>query len=279
MAADATPLRAFLANGVLPFLLLLTGGHALALDIVTGRQEPMLVPDAPAAQPMLRPLRQCESEVRNAARDAAAVPKGRAPSAMAHAQAVKECEAANATSEALNAIERERVRKQNASRAADAERAKVRVEEQRIMFEAEEKEVARLLQRWLPKVEGSYRPDALALLPDNPHLLLGSVIAGPMRLVRRLSPDSALATHGGAYMRIDGMPPDLALYSERPFVLIGKVVEVVPLEPAAPLTSPVARIQWIDGGDCALTASASRAAAQRCLPWLGLRHKLTRQPG
>lgn len=255
-------------------LLLLAFAPAFGGETVTGRPEPTLRGDFSEVQPMLKTLRDCEAEVEREAREAAAVARGRGPSALARTQSVKECEATNAMWRQLNAEEVARVRSQNAARAADAERARARLEEARALFEAEEKEVARLLAAWLPRVDASYRPDGLALLEDNPHLLVGATVAGPLRLVERLSPGAAIASYGDALLRIDGLPPHLALFSSRPFVMIGKVVDVVRLDATHARQAPVARVEWMAGGDCALAASPAAPQGVRCLPWMGLRRRL-----
>ncbi|TFY96644.1 hypothetical protein EZ216_19845 [Ramlibacter humi] len=132
--------------------------------------------------------------------------------------------------------------------------------------------MARLLADWLPKVDSSYRRDGLSMLADNAHLLVGGTVAGPFRLIERQSAGSAVAAYGGAYLRIEGIPPQLPLFSSRSFVMIGKVTEVVRLSEF--WDRPVAKVQWLAGGDCAIEGSAAARAGLGCLPWQGLRRRL-----
>lgn len=240
---------------------------------VTGRPEPTLRGDFREVRPSLMTLKNCDAEVEREAREAAEVPKGRAPSAQARAQAVKECEATNARWRDSNQEELARVRVQNASLSADAEKARTRLREEKAVFEAEEQEVARLLADWMPKVDASYRPDGLALLADNAHMMVGGTVAGPFRLIERQSAGSAVVAYGDAYARVEGIPPQVALFSNRPFVMIGKVTEVVSLKEPFQRRA-VAKVQWLAGGDCAIEGSPAARAGLGCVPWQGLRRRL-----
>ncbi|MDR6890666.1 MULTISPECIES: hypothetical protein [Variovorax] len=240
----------------------------------TGRPSPTLRGDFSEIKPMRKQLRRCSEEVEQEARQNST---GKwAPSPAARAQAVRECEATNAIWEEANREEIARVQRQNASRAADLAKARVDLQAAQTNFEAEEHEVHRLVERWLTRIDSSFRPDGLMLLADNPHLLKGATIAGPFRLLERRSADSAIATSGNAYIRIEKIPPELPLFSDRPFVMIARVKEVESPDPKSAFRSkPMAVVEWSDGGDCALaTGSAGPRAGLGCLPWKGLQRSL-----
>jgi len=259
------------------FFFLVSAWHApftLAAEGTTGRAAPTLRGDFTEIRPMLKPLRHCREEIEQEARMNST--SRWAPSAAARAQAAKECEATNAKWAEMNREELARVHRQNDSLSRDLARAQARLSLAQADFEAEEKEVARLIGPWKSKLDSSFKADALGLLADNPHLLVGTTIAGPFRLLERRGPDSAVATHANAYVQIEKIPADLALFSDRPFVMIARVREVVHLNPQSAYRSwPTAVVEWIDGADCALaTGSAGARAGIGCLPWKGLQRTL-----
>ena len=223
---------------------------------------------------MLKPLRLCREEIEEEARTNSS--SRWVPSAAARAQAAKECEATNLRWAEMNREELARVHRQNESFASDLVRAQARLALSQADFEAEEKEVARLIGPWKAKLDSSFKVDALGLLADNPHLLVGATIAGPFRLLERRRPDSAVAIYANAYVQIEQIPADLPLFSDRPFVMIARVREVARLNPQSAYRSwPTAIVEWIDGADCALnTGSAGARAGIGCLPWKGLKRSL-----
>jgi hypothetical protein len=248
------------------------------MESVTGRAPPSLRGDFTDITPVLRRPRRCKEEIEQEARLNSTRQWTSSPAA--RAQAVKECDATNAMWEESNQEEISRVQRQNASRTADLAKARAQLQAAQADFEAEEHEVQRLVTRWLTRVDSRFRPDGLMLLPDNAHLLAGATIAGPFRLLERRSADSAIATSGNAYVKIERIPAELALYSDRPFVMIARVKEVQNSDPKSVVTSkPMAVLEWSDGGDCALmTGSAGARAGMGCLPWKGLRRALQAGP-
>ncbi|WP_431113096.1 hypothetical protein [Variovorax paradoxus] len=251
-----------------------SGRPAAASENVTGRAEPTLRGDFSEIKPMLKQLRRCREEIDQEARLNST--RQWASSPAARAQAVRECEATNAMWEDLNREEISRVQRQNASRTAELAKARANLQTAQVNFEAEEREVQQLVGRWLATIDSRFRADGLMFLADNPHLLTGATIAGPFRLLERRSADSAIATSGNAYLKIEKIPPELALFSDRPFVMIARVKEVQSPDPKSAFRSkPTAVVEWSEGGDCALaTGSASARAGLGCLPWKGLQRSL-----
>lgn len=246
---------------------------AFSSGSATGRPPPALREDFGEVKPMLKALRPCREDVEQEAR-ANSGPRW-TPSAAARAQAVKECEATNAMWAASNREELARVRRQNESRAADLAKAATQLRVAQASFDAEEKEVARLVRSWTARIDSSFRPDAPKLLADNPHLLVGATIAVPLRLIERRSPDSAIAAYANALVQIENIPPELPLFADRPFVMIARVKGVSRPSRSGSHAAPSAVVEWLDGGDCALTVgSAAARAGFGCLPWKGFQHSL-----